>query len=70
MGIISSRTILQQREYRKGEKYTGGKIQPIVTPNRLVRNELCQEVQHLLRNQEPKTYNRISIVQIPPQSLQ
>jgi len=70
MGIISSRTILQQREYRKGEKYTGGKLQAIVAPDRLVCNELRQEVQHLLRNEKSKTYNRISIVQITPQSLQ
>jgi hypothetical protein len=70
MGIISSRTILQQGEYRKGEKYTGGKIQPIVTSDRLVCNELREEVQHLLRNEKPKAYNRISIVQVAPQSLQ
>ena len=70
MGIISSRTILQQREYGKSEKYIGRKIQPIITPDRLVRNELRQEVQHLLRNQESKAYNRISIVQVAPKSLQ
>jgi hypothetical protein len=71
MGIISSRAILWQREQHSESKgYTRGKVKPITETNRLVRNELREEVQHVFYDKKSKARDSLSLIQIPSKSVQ
>jgi hypothetical protein len=71
MGIISSRAILQQPgKHTEGQRYSRGKVKPITETNRLVRNELREEVQHVFYDKKSKARDSLSLIQIPSKSVQ
>lgn len=71
MGIISSRTFLRESHPpRAREIYPRGEVKPIVETDRLVRDQLREEIQCSIYYQEPKARNCLSVVQVAPKSLQ
>ena len=71
MGIISSREILQQsREHSASKRYSGRKIQIVPASDRLVRDELREEVQYFIYNKQSKAYHSIPVIQVTPKGLQ
>ena len=71
MGIISSRAILwQYGEHSKSQKYFRGKVEPIVETDRLVRDELCKEVQYVFSDKKSKARDSLSLIQVPLKSVQ
>ena len=71
MGIISSRTFLREpHPPRTREIYPRGEVKPVPETDRLVRNELREEVQCSVYYEEPKARNCVSVIQVPPKSLQ
>jgi len=71
MGIISSRTFLQQSgEHSKGTGYSRGKVKPISEADRLVCDELCKEIQYNFPDKLGKTRDSLSLIQVAPKGLQ
>jgi hypothetical protein len=71
MGITSSRKVLlESPEPRKSELYPKPDVKPITPTDRLVCYQLRKETQRGLHNKKPKARDRVSIVQVTPQSLQ
>ena len=71
MGIISSRAFLQETsEHRKSQRYSRGKINPIVETDRLVRHELRKEVQYNFFDKGRKPRDSLSLIQVPLKGVQ
>ncbi len=71
MGIISSRTFLQQPEqHSKSKRYFRGKVEPITETSGLVRYELRKEVQYHFPHKIRKPRDSLSLIQVPLKSLQ
>lgn len=71
MGIASSRKVLHYTpEPRKSEVYPRPNIESLPETDRLVRDELRKEIQRGLLDKEPKTRNRVSVLQVAPKSIQ
>ena len=70
MGSISSRTFLYSFESGKGKVYPKRNIESITKTDRLVRDELCEEVQCSLPDKNAETCDRLFVIQVPPKSLQ
>jgi len=71
MGITSSRAVLLKSPTpRKSEVYPRPDIESITTANRLVRDELRKEAQRSFFNKKSKARYRVSVVQVPSESLQ
>ena len=71
MGIISSRAILWQTgEHSESQRYFRRKIKSIPSSNRLVRNELREEVQYFFPDKKSKARDSLSLIQVPLKSVQ
>jgi len=71
MGTVSSRTLLfKSPESRKSEIDHRRNIAAITPSYRLVRNELCKEVQHSLFKSRTKARDRLPFVQVASKSVQ
>jgi hypothetical protein len=71
MGIISSRAILWQiGEHSESQRHFRGKFKPIPTSDRLVCDELCEEIQHLVPNKKSKARDSLSLIQVPLKGVQ
>jgi len=71
MGAISSRTFLRERyPPRPCEVYPRGEVKLVTETNRLVRDQLCEEIQCSVYHQEPKARNCLSVVQVTPKGVQ
>jgi len=71
MGSIPSREILYKPpEFRKSEIHPRRYVYSFPTFNRLVRDELCKEIQRSLHQQKGKTCDRLPVLQVTPKSLQ
>ena len=71
MGIISSRAILwQPGEHSESQRYFRRKIKSIPSSNRLVRDELREEVQYFFPDKKSKPRDSLSLIQVPLKSVQ
>ena len=70
MGLTSSRAVLlSSREPGESISHPKWNLKPVITPDRLVRNQLCQKVQCSVH--DPKTVcDRIPLVQESSKSVQ
>lgn len=71
MGTVSSRTILcEWYQPRESKVHPERNVSAFIAPDRLVCDELCKKVQRSFPNKKSETRNRVSVVQVPPKSLQ
>ena len=71
MGITSSRAVLHKPpEPRKSEIYSNTNLPPFTPADRLVCYKLRQETQRGVRDQTAKACDRVSLLQVAPESLQ
>ncbi len=71
MGITSSREVLcKPPESQEGRRDSKRNIVAFFKNHRLVRDQLCKEVQCCIHNQQEHVRNSVSVVQEPSQGLQ
>ncbi len=69
MGSVSSRTFLYSFEFGKSKVYPQRNVESITETDRLVCDELCEEVQRSLSDKRTEARNRLFILQITSKSL-
>ena len=71
MGTASSRKVLcEQRESGEGEKSSIGRISSFFKTDRLVCDELCKDVQPVIRERQWKIRDSLPLIQKPLKGLQ
>lgn len=71
MGASSSRKILcESREPSESDRYPKWNLKSFFANNRLVRNELREEVQHSIHDKQADIRDSIPVLQEPPKSIQ
>lgn len=71
MGIISSRTLLQQPPApTKSSGHFEWQFNSFFASDRLVRHQLREKVQRGVFDKDPKACDRVSLLQVAPEGLQ
>ncbi len=71
MGASSSRKVLcESREPSESVRHSKWNLRSFFTNNRLVRNELCEEVQRGVHDKQTDLRDSVSVVQESPEGIQ
>lgn len=71
MGSVSPREVLLKcYPPRKSKVYPKWNIKSISSPNRLVCNQLCEEIQRSVFDKKSEACNCVSVIQVSSESLQ